>query len=197
MGSLPLPPRVETQRLALRPWLGEDLDAVRAALEESVDHLLPWIPWATAEKPTAEQVRALLAGWIEQRESGSNFIYAIFDRAEGRLLGGIGLYARVGPGSLEIGYWLRRSASGSGFATEAARALAAAAFALDGVRALEIHTSPENLASRRIPEKLGYRLIETRFGPDGGGRDTLVFGLDRPDDDTADEPEQGVRGSTP
>jgi RimJ/RimL family protein N-acetyltransferase len=126
MQPLPLPTRIETARLVLRPWTAADAEPLQAALDESVEHLLPWIPWATPRAPGAEETRALLEGWIAQRESGDNFMYAIFHSDTGRLAGGIGLYARVGPGRLEIGYWLRRTAAGFGYATEATAAITAA-----------------------------------------------------------------------
>lgn len=179
---LELPPLVETERLVLRPWKPDDAVQLREALAESVAHLLPWIPWATAEPPTQEQTEALLETWLEQRRSGANIIYAAFDAATGRLVGGIGLYARVGPGALEIGYWLRTSEAGRGLATEATRALTAAGFSLADVETLEIHTDPDNRPSRRVPEKLGYTLVEVRRSEgDGGGpaRTTVVYALRR------------------
>jgi len=182
--AIPLPEVLESERLVLRPWRPDDAAALRAALAESVDHLRPWIPWATSEAPTLEQAASLLTGWIAQREAGENFIYAVFDRAEDRLVGGIGLYARVGPDALEVGYWIRRSDAGRGLATEATRALTRAGFGVPGVVRLEIHTDPQNLASRRVPEKLGYELTSVREGayrtPGGDRRDTAVYELRRP-----------------
>jgi len=180
-GPLALPDRLLTERLLLRPWVPADADALRAALEESVEHLLPWIPWATPAAPSAEETRTLLEGWIAQRSSGENFIYAILQREGGRLLGGIGLYARVGPGRLEVGYWLRRTAAGRGFATEAAAATGAAGLDLAGVDALEIHTDPRNLASMRVPTKLGYRRLDPPAPGEAhgdAGRGTVVFVLE-------------------
>ena len=178
MRPLELPDLIETERLLLRPWAIEHAEALADALGESVEHLMPWIPWATPVAPTRTQAEALVRRWIEERTAGVNFIYAVLERREGRLVGGIGLYARVGKGRLEIGYWLRRSAAGAGLATESARALTEAGFAVTDIEALEIHIDPENSASRRIPEKLGYSLVEHRRGRDTGQerlRDTLVF----------------------
>jgi len=143
-----------------------------------VAHLLPWIPWATPEAPTLEEAGALISRWVAQRAAGENFIYAVFRRDDGRLLGGMGLYARVGAGRLEVGYWIRKSESGRGYATEAAAALSAVGLGLPGVVALEIHTDPANHASRRVPEKLGYRLLDAgaRTASDAAGppRNTVV-----------------------
>lgn len=181
MTPLPLPARLETERLLLRPWQLADAAQLEEALGESVDHLLPWIPWATRDAPTRQQTQELVAGWIAQRESGENFMYAVFDRDGDTLVGGIGLYARVGPDALEVGYWIRRSAAGRGLATEATRVLTGAGLAVPGVRRLEIRTDPRNLASRRVPEKLGYALTGIRRGEyrirGGEPRDTAIYEL--------------------
>jgi RimJ/RimL family protein N-acetyltransferase/nitroimidazol reductase NimA-like FMN-containing flavoprotein (pyridoxamine 5'-phosphate oxidase superfamily) len=175
------PARIETERLVLRPWCDADVDLLHEALGESVEHLKPWIPWATPGAPTPDETSTRLRKWREEFESGANFVYATFDRA-GRLIGGVGLYPRVGPGRLEIGYWIRRLEAGRGFATEASRALTHAAFNVPGIDWVEIHCDTTNLASRRVPEKLGYRLAEIRRGehrPDGQQRDLAVFELAR------------------
>jgi RimJ/RimL family protein N-acetyltransferase len=183
VSAIPLPGSLESERLVLRPWHPGDAEALREALAESVQHLRPWIPWATPEAPTPEETESLLAGWIAQREAGENFIYAVFDRETGRLVGGIGLYARIGPDALEVGYWIRRSDAGRGLATEATHALTHAGFGVPGISRLEIHTDPRNLASRRVPEKLGYELTALREGvyrtPDGERRDTAIYELGR------------------
>jgi ribosomal-protein-serine acetyltransferase len=132
------------------------------ALCESVQHLFPWIPWATSEAPSADRTRFLLSTWIAQRETGANFTYAVLRLAGGRLVGGVGLYDRVGPDRLEIGYWIRRTEAGQGLATEAAGAMTAAGFALPNISALELHTHVPNVLSRRVAEKLGYRFLGVR-----------------------------------
>ena len=180
--SLPLPTSLQTSRLLLRPWAETDEATLQAALGESVAQLLPWIPWATATTPTNEESRALIRRWIRERETGVNCIYAMFERAGTRLVGGVGLYNRVGPGALEIGYWVRTGAAGAGYATEASAALTRAGFALSGIERLEIHIDPRNAPSRRVPEKLGYSLRETRSGDrgqEGETADTMVFVLAR------------------
>ncbi|HKJ03269.1 MAG TPA: GNAT family N-acetyltransferase [Longimicrobiales bacterium] len=177
-----MPPRVETPRLLLRPWRMDDAPALREALSESVEHLLPWIPWATASAPTEEETAERLEKWVRDFQSGANHIYGIFHPSDGQLLGGVGLYPRVGPAALEIGYWIRFGRDGRGFATEAAEALTRVAFDLPDILRVEIHTDAANLASRKVPEKLGYRVATIRRNetrPHGGARDTVVFELAR------------------
>lgn len=173
-----LPSVIETDRLALRPWRAEDADELHGALVESVDHLDPWVPWASSKPTTLDQARELLEGWIRDFEDGQSHIFAVFDRSDSVLTGGIGLYPRIGPGALEIGYWIRRTRIGRGFATEASRAISRLGFQYSGVARLEMHVDPANLASCRIPEKLGYRRVETRQADRDGSKQTTVFVLD-------------------
>jgi RimJ/RimL family protein N-acetyltransferase len=82
----------------------------------------------------------------------------------------------VGPGAIEIGYWIRDAAAGRGFATEASRALTAVGFGLEGIERIEIHCATDNAASRRVPEKLGY---QPRIGGDATGADRAVYEMSR------------------
>lgn len=126
-----------------------------------------------------EDTRELLDGFREKFETGDDFVYGIFDGEESEVLGGTGLHPRIGPGALEIGYWIRVDRTGDGLATEAARAMREAASALPGIERIVIKCDPENEVSRRIPEKLGFTLLERLESdgetPEGERRDTLVF----------------------
>jgi RimJ/RimL family protein N-acetyltransferase len=76
------------------------------------------------------------------------------------VIGGMGLHARQGPGTLEIGYWVAVAHTGRGYVTAASRALTDTAFALPGVGWVEIRCDEANRASAAIPRRLGYRLVE-------------------------------------
>jgi RimJ/RimL family protein N-acetyltransferase len=137
----------------IRRYQRDDLDALRSAIEESRDHLRPFMPWADGTRSdTANFLAAAIDGW----DAGTEFNYGIFDG--GDVLGGCGLHARLRPGVLEIGYWLRAGATGRGIVTVAARALTDAAFALPGIEAVEIHCDEANVRSAAVPRRLGYRL---------------------------------------
>ena len=90
---------------------------LREALVESVNHLTPWIPWATTATPTLADAEARLGIWIRDYDTGANHVYALFDATDGRLVGGVGLHPRVGPGAIEVGYWIRLHAVGRGVRT--------------------------------------------------------------------------------
>ena len=70
--------------------------------------------------------------------------------------------ARIGPGGLEIGYWVHRAFTRRGLATAAAAALVEQAFRLPGVNRLEIVHDELNVASGGVPRKLGFTEVGRR-----------------------------------
>lgn len=60
------------------------------------------------------------------------------------------------------GYWVHPTSTGRGVATAASGALTDAALALPGISHVEIHYDALNLASGRVPAKLGYTHVDTR-----------------------------------
>ena len=79
------------------------------------------MPWATDgyDVEASREFIALSAGkWAD----GTEFNYAAFTAA-GELIGSIGLMTRMGPGTMEIGYWIHSSHAGRGYATGAVEAL--------------------------------------------------------------------------
>jgi len=151
------PRRIEVPPLTLRLWTLADLDEMDRAITESIEHLRPWLPWA-ANEPIGRSARAeLIVTFLAQWETGEQYPYALFVGDEA--VGGSGLHTRVGPGGFEIGYWVHPAWTGRGLATLACRAQTDAAFDLPDIDRVEIHHDKANVASRRVPEKLGYSLV--------------------------------------
>jgi len=149
---------IEHGPVTLRRYRADDADAVFAAVTGSLDHLRPWMPWAAGY--TLQSAAEYLDGSIRSWEDGTEYNYAIL--AGGTLAGGVGLMARIGPGGLEIGYWVNRAYTRRGLATAAAAALVEQAFRLPGVDRVEIIHDELNVASGKIPRKLGFTEIERR-----------------------------------
>ena len=133
--------------VTLRRYRADDLDALTQAVSESEDHLRPWLPWVAGHSRESEA--EFLAQTARDWESGTAYNYAIL--AEGVLVGGCGLMSRIGPGGLEIGYWVHRAWTRRGLATAASAALVDAAFRLPGVDRIEIVHDELNVASAGVP----------------------------------------------
>lgn len=153
-----MPDELAAGPLVLRRWRLEALDELMAAIAESFEALRPWMPWA-ATMPTVDEEHAFLVTAPERFEAGIEFGYGMHDADSGRFLGACGLHAHHGPALLEIGYWVRTTATGRGYATAAARALTAAGFThVPAAERIQIRCGVGNASSAAIPPKLGYAL---------------------------------------
>ena len=85
----------------------------------------------------------------------------------------------MGDDALEIGYWIRASATRQGIATETTAVLTRVAFELCGVDRVELHVDPANEASLGIPRKLGFAEEATLRRRLPVARDMVVFTLFR------------------
>jgi RimJ/RimL family protein N-acetyltransferase len=157
----PLPERVETPRLVLRRFADDDLDAfvavwsdpaVRAALDPAGAQDLEDAP---------KRFSRLLGHW---REHGFG-LWAVEERASGEMAGWVGAthpaFVPELAEEVEIGWTLRRSSWGRGFATEAAAA---------AVEAAMDHLEPERLVSLITPDNHRSIAVAQRLGMREDGR---------------------------
>jgi len=183
VGTSTPPYRIETDRLVIRCYEPEDAALLKEAVDSSLDHLRPWMPWAWFDPQPLDQKIELLRLFRGQFDTDVNYVYGIFAPDESRLLGGSGLHPRGNPGSLEIGYWMRADALGQGIATEVAAVVTRAGFEHAALDRIDIQVDPENERSLRIPRKLGFTqegTLRRRLEPkeDGGERrDSVLFSM--------------------
>jgi ribosomal-protein-serine acetyltransferase len=149
---------IENGAVTLRRYREDDVDALLSAVTESLNQLRPWMPWAA--NYSRESAEEFLASSNQSWDDGTVYNYAI--TTGGALAGGVGLMARIGPGGLEIGYWVHQAYTRRGLATAAAAALVEQAFRLPGVERVEIVHDELNVASGGVPRKLGFTDVERR-----------------------------------
>jgi RimJ/RimL family protein N-acetyltransferase len=189
----PAPRRIETERLVLRCYEPADAPLLKEAVDASVDHLRPFSPWLGDELPTLDEQVEVVARFRVAFDAADAFTYGVFDPAERTLLGGTGLHARVGTGGLEIGYWVRASATRQGIATEVTAVLTRIGFEVCLADRIEIRIDPKNTKSFGVPQKLGFPVEATlrRRLPARPGqplRDVVIHTLFREDYDPAVAP---------
>lgn len=143
------------------PWAGE----LTAAVHDSLPELKPFLPWATDDYQLAS-ARAFIAAADTCWEKGTDFQYALFTTI-GELIGAAGLHTRLGPDTLEIGYWLRTPFTGRGHATAAVEALTRVVLTLPGITRAAIRHDIRNTASARVAEKAGYTESSRHVTPAG------------------------------
>jgi len=150
------PTELLTERLRLRAPRRGDSGPLHEAITETLDQLVPWLPWARPGHTRAETrryLRAARAAWARR----TSFEFVIETVGGGTVLGVTSLH-RVDwmRRSAGIGYWIRRSRFGNGFATEACEAVLAHAFDALRINRVEALVALANKPSQRVVEKLGF-----------------------------------------
>jgi RimJ/RimL family protein N-acetyltransferase len=140
-----------TERLLLRPGWIEDAPALfRAIADERIIRNLANAPWPY--RP--EDAEAFLTR--ERHPAEPAMLIFLRTGSAPELIGGIG-FARKPERGVEFGYWLARAHWGGGYATEAGRAVLAAARDSLRMKRLEAGHFLDNPASGRVLEKLGFK----------------------------------------
>lgn len=149
-----------TDRLVLRQWSADELDAVLGARRHP--------HWAEDFPAEGDRV---IAGYLTTHPAGLSPYgqRQIIERETGLVVGAIGLFWPPTDGQIEIGYGVVASRRGRGYASEAARALVAFALTAPEVRAVYANVELANPASIRVLEKAGLRRLSqdattARFG---------------------------------
>jgi ribosomal-protein-serine acetyltransferase len=147
---------IETPRTQLVPIEIADGPELWEAVEGSRWHLerwLPWVPFNNAPEASIRYAEACVSDW----DSGRAVRFAIRDRKSRELLGVVGLDACVHlHRSSELGYWLKREATGRGLMTEAARACVEFAFTRMAMHRIRCAAATDNNASLRVIARLDF-----------------------------------------
>jgi RimJ/RimL family protein N-acetyltransferase len=163
---------LQTERLILRPFCRDDLDALATLMANPDFMRFSLGPY------TREQTQSVLQKFLSWNEAGMPSQFAVIFRGNNHLIGYCGFlhWHLEGRDEIEIGYRLHPDYWKRGLATEAACAVRDHAFAdlkLPRVISL-IH--PDNIPSRRVAEKIGMKIEkETVFR----GIPHLVFAITR------------------
>ncbi len=122
------------------------------------DYLGEFLPWAPEVKEIKDS-RVHIEETIVNRESNTTYTYGI--EYEGEIVGDISL-RNMNSASRppEIGYWIAANYAGKGLTTRAVQALTNLGIETLQLSKIIIRANPDNLASNRVAEKAGYRLVD-------------------------------------
>jgi len=161
-----LPETIDTPRLILqmpKAGFGEKLNA---AISDGYEDYVRWLNWS-ATPPTAEAVEE------ECRKHMAEFIlrdfirYLIIDKATSEVIGRCAYPSFQADWAIPqfgISYFIRKSRREKGYATEAIHTMCELAFDILKARKIEIYCDVENIASTKVPLKLGFKLEYTQRG---------------------------------
>lgn len=145
---------LETERLLLRPFRDDDIDAYAAMCADP--EVMRYIGERTVlSREDAWRQMAMFAGHWQLRGFG---MWVVEERASGSFVGRVGLHFPEGWPDRELAWTLASPYWGRGFATEAARCALAHAFGPLGWDRVISMIDPDNIRSIRLAERLGERL---------------------------------------
>ena len=152
---------IETRRLILRILEVADAEALRVMTDEPV--ITDNIHFLTTPF-TRDDAQRL----IEGDGGGRDRFWGVWRRDNLTLIGAVGTHLK-GTDEIEIGYWFAGAAHGHGFGTEAVAAIVRAIREVYADRQILAECRPENNASWRLLEKVGFR-ADGREGQRSGRR---------------------------
>jgi RimJ/RimL family protein N-acetyltransferase len=165
-------PNLWTERLELRGPKSDDFPVYRDFFADAEASRFYGGPM---EADRAWRVLATDLGHWALRGYGR---WSVIERATGSMIGGCGLWWPAGYPRSELTWWITPSARRHGYALEASRAVVAFGYDTLGWDLVETHIDDENVAARKLVEKLGGTQILREKFPGGLERD--IFALPRP-----------------
>ncbi|MDP3800649.1 GNAT family N-acetyltransferase [Brevundimonas sp.] len=162
---------IRTSRLILRSARPDDLEAMHAVLSDP--RATRW--WSTPPHESLDQTAAWLDGMIASGPDHPDFVVEL----EGRVIGKAGFYEMP-----NVGYILHPDCWGQGLAVEAVGAAVDHVFRTRDVETLTADVDPDNAASIRLLERLGFvpaGSAERTWNVGGVWKDSLYYALSRTD----------------
>jgi RimJ/RimL family protein N-acetyltransferase len=149
---------------------GPDIETenLKLVVREPAD-VLAWI-----DAMSASDRAEISADWVARVRAATSADpwicgFVMVHRASGAAIGNCGYKSPPGPdGAVEIAYGVDPDHQGLGYATEAAQAMVAYAFASGRVRIVRAHTRPQPNASTRVLAKCGFEQVGEVVDPDDG-----------------------------
>ena len=131
-----------------------DAPAICEAIRDSLEHLQTWMPWCHAEYSLAD-TEIFIAKETYLWDAGEEYSFAILNRDQ-RFVGVCGLnqFNRIHH-LANLGYWLRRDATGHGYASAAARLVAQFGLVDLSLTRVEILAAVGNEPSQRVAQRAG------------------------------------------
>jgi RimJ/RimL family protein N-acetyltransferase len=158
-------PSIETARLLLRPLDMSDLDDYTQHIFADAE-VMRYLP--KRDLPPRERAERTITFFNDHWSQRGYGAWAVTDKMAGEFIGHCGLNFVPEAGDVEVLYALRQNRWGQGIATEAVRASVRFGFEQANLTRLIALAVPENIASRRVMEHLGF-VYE---------KDAHYFGLD-------------------
>ena len=144
-----------SDELSLKPLEEGDEKHIFAALDSERGYFGEWLPFVEFTKSEADSLD-FVKSVLSMPEAFFEPAFTIWFKSEFAGLVGFKETDFLNKKS-EIGYWLREEFQKKGIMTRSVAALLRFAFEERGINRIQIKVAPENLRSRGIPERLGFK----------------------------------------
>ncbi len=162
----------------LRPFTAADAAALFALISQNRTHLDPRLRWS-GRVQTLDDTRQLIQRFADKQAVGDGFHAGLW--VDRQLAGGLVVhFINRESRKSEIGYWLSAEYVGRGLVTRAAREVIEALLTREGIHRIEIQAVIDNLPSRAVAERLGFRLEGIKRDSEwvtSAFRDHAIYGL--------------------
>jgi RimJ/RimL family protein N-acetyltransferase len=169
---------IQSADIIIRPFTPDDASEFTAACLESRNTVGHWMPW-WHEGYTQEEALTWIATCANKIAAGTSYDVGIFRAEDGLLIGSIAINRldtlnRIG----NIGYWVRESLQGQGYAGKAITLIKEFGFQTLQLVRIELIILEDNVASRSVAERAGAEfecLAKKRLMHQGYARTAAVY----------------------
>ncbi len=169
--------------VTLRPLRESDAEELHAAVRESMEEVSRWMVWCHP-RYSVDDATAWIRTTIAGRASGACHEFCITDDS-GRIVGGCGInHVNSADRFANLGYWVRSTCTGRGYASGAARAAIQWAFRHTTLNRLEIVVAVDNVPSQRVAQRVGAvreGILRQRVMVRSGPADAIMHSVVRSD----------------
>jgi ribosomal-protein-alanine N-acetyltransferase len=175
-------PVIETDRVLLRAPQMSDYSAWAELRAASQDFLVPWEPLWAPDELSRVSFRRRIRHYMRDMREDVGYALFVYDTRSTSLVGGITLcnVRRGVTQSCTLGYWVGAAYARQGFMTAAVRAVVPFVFDSLELHRLEAACLPENTASMRLLERVGFKregLARRYLRINGDWRDHVLYAL--------------------
>ncbi|MBE4146279.1 GNAT family N-acetyltransferase [Vibrio parahaemolyticus] len=169
--------KIETERLILRALVAEDAGYLFSIFSDN--EVMKY--WNTEPWVSVDEAKTFITNSVRAMDSNTEVILGIYLKSTGQLLGKIMLFSFAKESRrAEIGFGVSRDCWGKGIVLEAGSALIEHAFHTLKLRRIEAEIDPDNIASGKTLERLGFvkeGYLRQRWEVNGVVSDSAIYGL--------------------
>jgi RimJ/RimL family protein N-acetyltransferase len=149
---------IETKRLLIRPPKPEDAKPINLAINESLNEIGRWMPWASdpSLETTEDFIKRGVRYWQEPQPRELPMIIELKSTREIISASGFNEKSNFEVPMFETGYWINTKFAGNGFITEAIIAITRFAFEHFSAARVQICAQKENIKSINVAKRAGF-----------------------------------------